>query len=56
MEKYSPKIRFPEANSRFPTPGDKRARQVFGGFGKTSKVVQNEAILSGAVDKEIAFS
>ena len=31
-EKYSPKIRFPEAKSCFPTPGDNR---VFGGFDKT---------------------
>ena len=36
-------------------PGDKRDRQVFGGFDKTYKVFQNEAILSEEVDKEIAF-
>ena len=37
-------------------PENKRDRQVFGGFDKTYQVVENEAILSGAVDKEIAFS
>ena len=37
-------------------PENKRDRQVFGGFDKIYQVVENEAILSGTVDKEIAFS